>query len=311
MKILLTSTSFQDTPGKHQKILKQQNFDIDFLRGPIKEKEILPIIHKYDGIICGDDEITRNVIIKGKKGKLKVISKYGIGLDKVDLKAAKEFDIPVTNTPGVNHITVAEHVLALLFTYYKNIHFEYNITKQNKWQRLIGHEIFGKNIGILGLGRIGKELAIRASALGMNVYATDISKDEDFIKKNNIKWGESINDLIPLIDILSLNMPLTNETKEIIDKSIFDKCNKRVIIVNTARAGLINLENLIEALKNKKISAYLTDVLEDEPMIQNHPLLKFDNVIITPHIGSRTYESVERQGTMAVENLMRILFEFN
>lgn len=125
MKILLTTTSFQDTPGKHHDLLSAQNWDIDYLRGPIEESVLLPIIHKYDGVICGDDEYTREVIKAGKEGNLKVLSKYGVGLDRIDLKAAKEFNIKVTNVPGINHVSVAEHVLALLFSFKKI--FTYNI----------------------------------------------------------------------------------------------------------------------------------------------------------------------------------------
>ncbi len=307
MKILLTSTSFQDTPGIHQEKLYNAGLEIDTLRGPVKEDVLLPIIANYDGMICGDDEITRNVIKKGKAGKLKIISKYGIGLDKVDLKAAKDFGIPVTNTPGVNQVAVAEHVMALLFAYYKNIHLEYNITRQGKWKRLIGYEIYGKKIGILGMGNVGKELAIRSRAFGMEVSVYDPYLDFAFVEKNKINAVKSLEELISNIDILSLNLPLNDSTKGIINKELLSKANRKLIIVNTSRALLINQEFLLDALRNNKIKAYLTDVLEEEPMIKNHPLLEYENVIITPHIGSRTHESVQRQGMAAIKNLFRAL----
>ena len=304
MKILLTSTSFQDTPGKHQELLAQQNFEVDYLRGPLKEEILLPIIGKYDGLICGDDEITEEVIRKGKEGKLKVISKYGIGLDKIDLNAAKKYDIPVTNTPGVNHIAVAEHTLALIFTYYKNIYKSIKVTKKAKWERPIGNEIYGKSILLIGLGRIGKELALRAKALGLFVYATDIITENEFIANNNINFINNISEIITEIDILSINCPLTTETKNLINKEVLENCKKELIIVNTARAGVINQADLIWLLENQKITAYLTDVLDQEPITCNNPLLKFKNVFITPHIGSRTFESVERQGIAAIKNLL-------
>lgn len=307
MKILLTSTSFQDTPGKHHELLEQQNFDVDYLRGPLKEEVLLPIISNYDGLICGDDEITENVIRKGKEGKLKVISKYGIGLDKIDLVAAEKYGIPVTNTPGVNHIAVAEHTLALIFSYFKNIYISIKCTKKAKWERPIGHEIFGKSILIIGLGRIGKELALRSKALGMNVYATDIIVDKEFITTNDIKFVNNIGEAIADIDILSINCPLTEKTKNLINKEYLKSCKKELIIVNTARAGIINQNDLIELLTNKKISAYLTDVLLHEPISDDNPLLRFKNVFITPHIGSRTFQSVERQGIAAVRNLINEL----
>ena len=107
MRILLTTSSFVDTPGSHQDLLNKSKFEVDVFRGPLKEEVLLPIISKYDGVICGDDEFTKKVLYSGKKGKLKVISKYGIGLDKIDLIAAKEYKIPVFNTPGVNHVAVS------------------------------------------------------------------------------------------------------------------------------------------------------------------------------------------------------------
>src|SRR5690606_7162290 len=128
-------------------------------RGPILKAELLKIIHKYDAVICGDDEYTEEVIKKGAEGKLKYISKYGVGLDRIDLKAAKKYNIPVANCPAVNQISVSEHVLALLFTFEKNIHVQYNSVQQGSWKRWVGHEIQGKTIGIIGLGAVGKELA--------------------------------------------------------------------------------------------------------------------------------------------------------
>ena len=121
MKVLVTTTSFQDTPGRHQQLLNEQNYTLDYLRGPVKEEELVPIIQNYDAVLCGDDEYTRKVLEKGKSGKLKYISKYGVGLDKIDLTAAKELNIPVKNCPGVNQISVAEHVLALLLSFENEI----------------------------------------------------------------------------------------------------------------------------------------------------------------------------------------------
>lgn len=307
MKILLTTTSFQDTPGKHHDLLKKTGYEVDTLRGPVKEDVLLPIIANYDGVICGDDEFSRKVIEKGEKGKLKIISKYGVGLDKIDLIAAKEFGIPVFNTPGVNQITVAEHALALILTYLKNIHLEYNITKTGNWERLIGTELFGKKIGILGLGKIGKELAKRLSVFGVELYAYDIFYDEEFINKYSIIKAKSIEDLTLKVDILSIHMPLTNLSKHSINMEIVEKISRPLIIVNTSRALILDQEALIYGIENKKINAYLTDVMDGEPMRKDHPLKDFDNVLITPHIGSRTYESVVRQGSFSVENLVKAL----
>ena len=307
MKILLTTTSFQDTPGSHHDLLDSHNFEVVKMRGPLKEEEILDVIAEFDGVICGDDEITRKVIEKGAKSKLKILSKYGIGLDKVDLDAAKEFNVPVANTPGVNNTTVAEHVFALMLCYSKNLIKENELIQSQSWTKLIGVELYQKTLGIIGLGNVGKEVAIRASAFGMKIVAFDKFIDLDFVKKYEVEVLESIEELISKVDFLSLNASLNKDTKGILNSENITKFKKGVVIINTARAGLVENDAILLGLEKNIIKAYLTDVLEEEPMIPNHPFLSNENILITPHIGSRTYENVVRQGTWAIKNLVNHL----
>jgi len=305
--ILLTSTSFQDTPGAHQELLDKQGFKVTTLRGPLKEEVLLGIIHQYDGIICGDDEITRAVIEKGVAGKLRIISKYGIGLDKVDLDAARDFKIPVINCPGVNQVTVAEHVFALLLSYIKNIIPEHEIVQKQQWVRHIGYELNGKILGVLGTGNVGKEVIKRALAFGMRIIAFDKFRDEAFASKYEITYLDNANDVIKNSDIISLNLSLNAASSNIIGKQVLSIMKKGVIIVNTARAGLVDSLVILEGIDKGIIGGYLTDVLEEEPIVPNHPFLGNNKIIITPHIGSRTYENVVNQGTMAVENLLKYI----
>lgn len=306
MKILLTTTSFQDTPGKHHDLLNEQGYEIDTLRGPVKAEVLVSIISQYDGIICGDDEINEEVIIAGKNGKLKVISKYGVGLDKIDLVAAKLHGIPVTICEGANHITVAEHVFALILSFFKNICVENDITKSGQWRRLIGHELFGTTIGIIGLGRIGKEVAKRAKAFGLNVLVHDLVFDDKFIHEHGLDISESLEKVFEKSDIVTLHMNLTNENRGIISKDlILNHSKKGVVLVNVARGELVDIDAVILGLEKRIIGGYLADTLDIEPMPENYPLLKYENVLITPHIGSRTYESVVRQALMAVNNLLK------
>ena len=179
MKILLTTTSFQDTPGEHHDLLKKTGWEIITARGPLNEADTLALVGEVDGYICGDDAITRKVLEKARP-KLKVLSKYGIGVDKIDVKSCTEFGIPLLFTPGVNHTTVAEHNFLLLLALEKNFLFHTDSTRAGGWKRKTGHELLDKTIGIIGLGRIGKEVAIRARAFGMNVIAKDNHFDEAF-----------------------------------------------------------------------------------------------------------------------------------
>jgi D-3-phosphoglycerate dehydrogenase len=304
-KVLLTTTSFIDTPGNHQKLLDLQNFDIVKIRGPLTENQLLDIIDNFDAMICGDDDITRKVLKKGKEiGNLKIISKYGVGLDKIDIEAAKEFNIEIRNCPGINHETVAEHIFALLLTFVKNIIKEDKYLHNNEWVRLIGTELNNKILGVIGTGNIGKEVIKRASAFGMNILAYDKFQNNDFALKYNVKYCNNLNELINNSDIITLNLNLNKETKNIINHNTIHDLKKGVILINAARAELVEQDAILKGLDDGIIGGYLTDVLIEEPMIFNHPFLNYNNVIITPHIGSRTFENVEKQGTMAVNNLL-------
>lgn len=309
MKILLTSTSFQDTPGYHQELLEKQGFEIDRLRGPVTDEVLLPIIQNYDAVLCGDDEYTEEVLKKGKEGKLKYVCKYGVGLDRVNLEAAKKLGIPVTNCPGVNHVSVAEHVLALLFTFEKNVHLQNETVHKGSWKRLTGNEIQGKTLGIIGHGAIGKELSKKASALGMNVLAFDLVPNEEFLTQYpEIKFTTIIQDIFDNADVISLHVPHTPQTEGIIGRDvIFNKLKKQPIVINTSRGMLVDTDAIIDGLKQGKIKGYLADVLAIEPIDENEKLKGVENVILTPHVGSRTYQSVVRQGTMAVENLLNLI----
>ena len=306
MKVLLTSTSFQDCEGSHKELLNQQGWDVSYLRGPLKKFEIINEIAQYDALICGDDDLDREVLEKGAAGRLKFISKYGVGLDKIDLVAAKELGIPVTNCPGVNQIAVAEHVLAMIFSFFKNIHISHEITSQGGWKRPLGNELFGKKIGIVGLGAIGKELAKRTPFLGMETYVYDVNPDNQFIKTNNLIALDSIEAILKTCDIVSMHVPLLESTKGLITKKLLQKAAKTgLVLVNTSRAGLVEEQDILDAIENGKLGGYLTDVLSIEPMDRSCLLQNNPGILITPHIGSRTRETIQRQGSMAVQNLIQ------
>jgi D-3-phosphoglycerate dehydrogenase len=304
-RVLLTTTSFQDTPGAHHDLLAAQKWDVVTARGPLPESEMLKLVGDFDGIICGDDAITRSVLQKALP-RVTCLSKYGIGIDKIDVAATEDLKIPLCSTPGVNHTTVAEHVFALLLGLVKNLVEECNITREGKWKRLIGHEIMGKTIGIAGLGRIGKEVAVRAKAFGLEVQAFDIYWDAAFAANHDIARAHSMAELLESSDIISLHTNLSEETRDMINAASIAKMRKDVIILNCARGELVDTKAMVDALKSGKVAGYGTDVLDQEPPPPHHPLLKAPNCLVTPHIGSRTYESVVRQGSAAVENLRRV-----
>jgi len=303
MKILVTTTSFQDTPGPHHDLLAKTGWEIVTARGPLNEADTLALVGEVDGYICGDDAITRNVLEKARP-RLRVLSKYGIGVDKIDVKTATEFGIPVLFTPGVNHTTVAEHTFLLLLGLEKNLLFHTDSTRSGGWKRKTGHELLEKTIGIVGLGRIGKEVAIRAKAFGMMPVAFDRSYDETFVKANNIRCCASLDELFAASDYISLHTNLTPETRDLINAKSIAKMKKGAIILNCARGEIVNTADIAAALQSGQLAGYGTDVLDQEPPPADHPLLKLPNCLITPHIASRTQESVVRQATTSVKNLI-------
>jgi len=304
-RVLLTTTSFQDIPGEHHQLLEKEGFELVRERGPLPEKRMLELVGDVDGLLCGDDAITRAVIQKALP-RLKVISKYGIGLDKIDVKAATELKIPITFCPGVNHTTVAEHTFGFLLAIYRHLVTECNHVKKGEWKRITGHELMGKTIGVLGMGRIGKEVTIRARAFGMSVLGYDIYWDEAFAKAHQVERVEDLEKILERSDIISLHTNLTDQTRNMINTQRLTRMKKGTVLLNCARGELVDSHAVAAALKSGQLLGYGADVLEEEPPPADHPLFSCPNAVLTPHIGSRTYESVARQAKMAAENLILV-----
>jgi len=306
MKILLTTTSYQDCPGYHHALLESTGAEIVRERGPLSEARMLELAGDFDAFLCGDDEVTQAVIEKSLP-KLKIIAKYGIGVDKIDVAFATEKKIPVSFCPGVNHTTVAEHVFMLLLALNKNLIEQANITASGGWKRMTGHEVMGKTIGIIGLGRIGREVAIRANAFGMKCVGYDLYWPEDFAAEHKIERADGVTDLLRSSEIVTLHTNLTEETREMICADSIKEMKDGATLINCGRGELTNTADIAAALASGKLGGYGADVLDQEPPASDHPLLGAKNCIITPHVGSRTYESVQRQAGMATQNLVNLL----
>ena len=305
-RILVTTTSFQDTPGTHHEMLADTGWEIIKERGPLSEADALTAVGAIDGYICGDDVITRAVLERACP-RLKVLSKYGIGVDKIDVVAATEMGLPLLFTPGVNHTTVAEHTFLLLLAIEKHLLFHADSTRQGGWKRKTGREIAGKTIGVVGMGRIGKEVAKRAKAFGMTVIGYDVYWDESFAREHRVERVHDIHDLFPRVDYLSLHTNLTPDTRELIRDETIKLLKPDAVILNCARGEIVNTNDVAEALQSGVLRGYGTDVLDEEPPAADHPLTRLQNCLVTPHIGSRTLESVQRQAVAAVTNLVHAM----
>ncbi|MFW5845954.1 MAG: phosphoglycerate dehydrogenase [Planctomycetota bacterium] len=309
MKILLTTTSYQDTPGPHHELLASSGYEVVRARGPLSEAEMLALIEEhdgFDGLLNGDDQITPQVI-DAALPRLKVIAKYGIGLDSIAVEHATAKRLPVLFTPGVNHTTVAEHAIGLMIALAKQFWPHLRDVKNGEWRRRTGHELAGKTLGVIGLGRIGREVVLRGRAFGMRCCGFDLYWPDQFAAEQEVQRLDSADAVLEQADVVSLHTNLTDETRGFVNAERIARMKDGAYLINTARGGLIEETAVADACRSGKLGGYGGDVLCEEPMQAGHAFQDIDNVIITPHIGSRTSESVERQAMRATRNLLNYL----
>ena len=276
-------------------ILKKAGIEVVEKSG-LSPEEISKIIPEFDGIIVRSaTKVTKQVIESGKN--LKVIGRAGIGLDNVDRETAKAKGIKVVNTPTATSISVAELALGMMLGAARRIPQATHSTRAGKWEKkkFKGSEVFGKRLGIIGIGRIGTELAKRAKALGMEVVAYD-----PYVKTHEHAKIVDLDTLLKESDYITLHIPKTNETTHILNKAAFEKMKDGVVIVNCARGGVVDEDALYEAITKGKVSIACMDVYEVEPA-KEHKLFGLDQVIVTPHIGAQTAEGQRRAGTQIAE----------
>lgn len=307
MKILITPTSFQKQQNSEAKAMIEAFADEIVYNPhsrPLETDEIIPLLDGVDGYIAGLDYITADVINKAPKS-LKVISRYGAGVDRVDLEAAKAKGITVTNTPGTNAVAVCELAMGLMLCLARAIPRLDGAVKKGEWPRNNGTELMGKTLGVVGFGAIGRNLAVRAKAFGMNVIAYDPYFNAEFAAQHGVEQ-KSIDDVISGADFISLHVPLTGETKYMIGKDAISRMKDGAFIINTARGGLVDEAAAADAIKSGKLGGIGLDAYEAEP-VTDSPLLGLDNVVMTPHTGAHTNEAIAGMGIMAVENLIAVL----
>jgi D-3-phosphoglycerate dehydrogenase len=309
VRILLTTTSYQDTPGEHHDLLAASGHEVVTARGPLSEREMLERIADagpFDATLNGDDIFSPRVI-DALGPALRCISKYGIGLDKIDVEYATRKKVAVLFTPGVNHTTVAEHAIGLMIAVAKGLYLHASEVKAGRWTRRTGRELMGKTLGIAGMGRIGREVAVRARAFGMRVIGYDIDWDADFATGHGVDRCEACEQLFERSDVISLHLPANEQTVGLVNAESIRRIKDGAILINTARGTLVDEAAVADACRSGKLTGYGTDVLEPEPMTTPHPFQQIDNIIVTPHIGSRTHESVQRQAMRATRNTLNFL----
>lgn len=304
-KVLVTPRSFRRTPGRHWERLREVGLEVleSPLDRPLLEEELLNLVKDVDAMIVGLDKVTRRVIEEAKA--LRIIAKYGVGLDNIDLEAAAERGIVVTYTPGANAPAVAELSWGLILALARHIVFHHLRLKSGSLERRTGWELSGKTLGIIGLGRIGREVAKRARAFGMKVLAYDPYLKPEEAEEFGAELGP-LERVLSESEIVSLHCPLTPETEGMIGSEELELMKEGALLINTARKGLVDEAALYKALKEGKLGGAAFDTFEDEADLES-PLLELENFLGSPHSGAATYESILRMADLAAEEVIRVL----
>jgi glyoxylate reductase len=289
----------------------RKRYDVEIHTGkiPIPKNVLKSKIKDKDGLVCYPyDRIDKDVIDAGTR--LKAVSTYSVGYDHVDVKYAAKKGIVVSYTPEVLTRATADLTMALMLAVFRRIAEGDRLIRKNKWKvifgpyEFLGMDLYGKTLGIFGIGRIGKAVARRARGFEMNIIYHNrkrLSRTEE--KSLGVRYV-GLDELFRKSDVVSIHAPYTKETNEIVNLKLFKKMKKTAFLVNTARGKIINERDIVFALKKKMIGGAALDVFSKEPITSNHPFAKMENVVIMPHGGSSTIETRREMAEICVKNLV-------
>jgi len=291
------------------KLRKKYEITVHSGKIPMPKNRLLNLIKDKDGLICFPyDSIDKQIINSAKK--LKIISTYSVGFDHIDIKYAKKKKIKIGYTPDVLTNATAELTISLMLDLLRRITEGDRLIRKNNWTEIfgaydyVGRDVSGKTIGILGMGRIGKSVAMKALGLGMNVIYHNRKpipkKMEIFLKSKYV----SLNNLFKKSDVLTIHIPYSRETHHLVDSSLLSKMKKTSFLINTSRGKIVNENDLIMYLQQNKIQGAGLDVFEKEPINKKNKLTKLENTVLAPHIGSSTDETRYEMTEIAIKNLI-------
>ena len=303
MKVLVTDKSAEEA----LQLLKDAGHEVTY--DEMDHDTLLNEIGKYDALMVrGRTKVVKDIVNAGSQGNLKVIGRAGIGVDNVDIETAGKLGIPVVNAPTGSSISVAELAITHMLSLSRNIPVADSTTKKGEWakKQLKGIELNGKTLGLIGTGNIGKLTGKLAHCFGMKIIGFDPFISKKDMAKDGIEKIEELEDLMGKSDFISLHLPHIPQTHHIVNKEMISKMKTTAYIINCSRGGTVDENALYDALKNKKIAGAGIDVFEKEPP-QDSPLLKLDNVILTPHLGANTKEGQIRAGTVCAKQINMVL----
>jgi phosphoglycerate dehydrogenase-like enzyme len=304
-KILIAPMTLATQEGPFQKLLREAGFELVYPARPqqLTEDELLRSVQGVKGALAGSEPYTRRII--ESNADLRVIARVGVGYDAVDLAAATERGVAVTIAPGTNHDCVAEHAFCLILALAKGLIPQHQSMKAGGWPRQPNIPLRGQTLGIAGLGRIGKAIAIRGESFGMKILAHEPLADQAFVAKHQITLI-SFDQLLAQSDYLTLHMPLAAETRKIINRRALELMKPNAFLINTARGGLIDEKDLFDALKAKRIAGAGLDVFEQEPTPANHPFFQLDNIVLTPHAAGTDLKSRDDMAVSAAQAIISL-----
>lgn len=305
MKVLVTATNYSKycQPGK--RLLEKAGCEIvENPHGrPYTFEELKEIVGDIDGVVAGVD--TWNEGVFQLSPKLKIIARFGVGVDNIDLEAAKKYGIIVCNSPGINSSAVAEQAAALILAVVRRVTEMNAAVRKGKWPRPMFHELKSRTIGLLGFGAIARNLAEHLRGFQPRIIAYDKFPNYEAAAKLGVKMV-SQKEVLEQSDIISIHLPATPETQHLICKETFECMKHGVYLVNTARGSIVNEEDAAQALKSGKLAGLATDVFETEPIDLTGPLFEMKNYIATPHVSAETYENCETTSIVTAEALLAV-----
>ena len=269
----------------------------------LNEDQLIELLPGVDVLLTGVDKVTEKVIERGDQ--LIGISKFGAGIDNIDVDAATRHGIIVTKTPGTNANAVADHAFALMLSVARKVNFAYSKIKNGEWPKLVSGEVWGKNLGLIGLGKIGQAVALRAKGFNMQILAYEPKPDSKFISENDIQLA-TLDQVLSDSDYISLHVPHNKQTDKLISDNEFQIMKPDAVIINTARGGVVDEVALYRALTDKGIAGAGLDVFEVEPP-GDSPLLALDNFVATPHMGMFSKEAIQETEKLSAQNAIDVL----
>lgn len=272
---------------------------------PRTAEEIMGVWDGVDGIIAGLEPYTAQVLEKAP-ATLKVISRYGVGVNSIDLEAAAKRGILVTNTPGANSMAVAEMTVGLMLAVVRSIPANSSSIKAGKWEREMSIGLEGRTLGILGLGAIGRNVARVSGALGMRVIAYDPFWPESFAAEYAVARKMSVEEILSESDVVSLHLPAMESTFDIINRESIARMKEGAYLINAARGELVDIDAVYDALKSGRLAGYGADAFKREPP-ERHPIMDLPNVVMTAHTGAFTEQAAVNMGRAAIDNLRMVL----